>query len=276
MAAMCELFAMSSGAPATVNYSLEQFARHGGQIHRNKDGWGISYFEDDEIRLIKEPSPAADSPWVRFIAERNLESRIVIAHVRWASQGAPKLENTHPFEREMAGRRHVFAHNGNFAAVQAALPFESVHFRPVGDTDSEHAFCVLLQRLERLWGGRREPPPLKQRLGVIAEFAAEVRQLGSANFLYADGDALFAHGHRRRHEVEGRMTEPRPPGLCLHRRRCAGVGDRVACDGLTVDVPEQEVVLLASVPLTAEDWTPLPQGTLIALRAGREVGRVAA
>lgn len=271
---------MSSGVPATVNYSLEQFARHGGQTHRNKDGWGISYFEDDEIRLIKEPSPAADSPWVRFIAERNLESRIVIAHVRWASQGAAKLENTHPFEREMAGRRHVFAHNGNFAEVQAALAFESIHFRPVGDTDSEHAFCVLLQRLERLWGDRREPPPLERRLGVIAEFAAEVRRLGSANFLYSDGDALFAHGHRRRHEEGGRMTEAKPPGLCLHRRRCAAGGDRVACDGLTVDVAgqgaEQEVMLLASVPLTAEDWTPLPEGTVIALKAGREVGRVAA
>ena len=115
---MCELFAMSSAAPATVTYSLERFAQHGGLTAGNKDGWGICYVEHEDIRLIKEPEPAASSPWVKFIAEQALASDCVIAHVRMASRGRPHLENTHPFERELAGRRHVFAHNGTLAEVQ--------------------------------------------------------------------------------------------------------------------------------------------------------------
>ncbi len=281
---MCELFAMSSTVPATVNYSLEQFARHGGDTRGNKDGWGISYFEGDEVRLIKDPAPAADSPWVRFVAERMLESHCVIAHVRWATRGQPKLENTHPFEREMAGRRHVFAHNGTLEDVADRLPFQSSHFRPVGDTDSEHAFCVLLQRLETLWRPGTDLPDLEARLERVAEFAADARRLGQANFLYSDGDALFAHGHRRRYEENGRITEPKAPGLNFRYRQCAQEGEELACDGLSVRVPSegqgnasrQEIVLLASVPLTDEGWTPIPEGTVIAFRGGREIARVAA
>lgn len=272
---MCELFGMSSAVPATVNYSLELFARHGGQIRSNKDGWGISYFEDDDIRLIKEPSPASDSPWVRFIAERDLESHCVIAHVRWATQGQPKLENTHPFEREMAGRRHVFAHNGNIKDIAGKLPFESPRFRPVGDTDSEHAFCVLLQRLESLWAVDAVPS-VEARLAVVADFAADARRLGQANFLYGDGDLLFAHGHKRRYEEKGQITEPRTPGLTMLRRRCSAGAEGLSCSGLTVSVPEQEITLFASVPLSDEGWTPLPEGAVIALRQGREVGRLEA
>jgi glutamine amidotransferase len=272
---MCELFGMSSAVPATVNYSLERFARHGGEIHGNKDGWGIGYFEDDDIRLIKEPTPASDSPWVRFIAERNLESRCVIAHVRWATQGRPKLENTHPFERELGGRRHVFAHNGNIVDIAERLPFESPHYRPVGDTDSEHAFCVLLQRLEALWtmGAR---PTVEARLALVAAFAGELRRLGQANFLYGDGDLLFAHGHKRRYEENGHFSEPRAPGLAMLQRRSAGHPDGLSCDGLTVSVPAQEMTLFASVPLSDEGWTALPEGAVIALRDGREVARVEA
>ncbi len=271
---MCELFAMSSTVPATVNYSLERFARHGGLTQANRDGWGIGYFEGGDVRLIKEPAPASDSPWVRFIAERELESHCVIAHVRWATQGGATLENTHPFERELAGRRHVFAHNGSLDDVEHTLPFESDRFRPIGDTDSEHAFCVLLQQLEPLWYGATEPPPLEARLETIASFAAEARLLGAANFLYSDGEVLFAHGHRRRYEENGQMTEPRPPGLHMLSRRCAGAAPEVDCDGLTVSVPKQEVALLASVPLTEDPWVALPEGVVVALRAGREVARI--
>jgi glutamine amidotransferase len=271
---MCELFAMSSTVPATVNYSLERFARHGGLTHANRDGWGISYFEQGDVRLIKEPTPASDSPWVRFIAERNLQSHCVIAHVRWATQGGAALENTHPFERELGGRRHVFAHNGSLNEVERALPFESGRFRPIGATDSEHAFCVLLQRLAPLWDGAAVAPALEARLETVARFAAEAKALGAANFLYSDGEVLFAHGHRRRYEEKGRMTEPRPPGLHMLCQRCAGADPEVVCDGLTVSVPEREVVLLASVPLTDGPWVPLPEGAVVALEAGREVARV--
>lgn len=51
-----------------------------------------------------------------------------------------------------------------------------------------------------------------------AAFAAELRRLGPANFMQADGQALFAHGHRRWQPATGRIA---PPGLHLLTRHCA-------------------------------------------------------
>ena len=42
---MCELLALSSNQPATVSFSLMQFAAHGGFSGPHKDGWGIGYYQ---------------------------------------------------------------------------------------------------------------------------------------------------------------------------------------------------------------------------------------
>ena len=271
---MCELFAMSSAVAASVTYSLEAFARHGGLTAGNKDGWGICYYEHEDIRLIKEPEPASTSPWVQFIAEQKLASNCVIAHVRLASRGRPHLENTHPFERELAGRRHVFAHNGTLVDIHNKIPLTDRRFRPIGETDSEYAFCLLLERLHDLWYGQEQPPPLERRLEILVEFAADMRALGQANFLYTDGDCLWAHGHRRRQQTKTGFTEPKPPGLTLLRRTHADRGEDLKCDGLKVAAAQRGIVLFASVPLTDDDWEPVPEGTVIATRRGHEVARV--
>jgi predicted glutamine amidotransferase len=268
---MCELFGVSSSAPVRVTYSLHAFAEHGGLIHPNKSGWGIAYHEGKDALLIKEPEPASDSPWVRFVETQPLTSTCIVAHVRYATAGAPSFANTHPFIRELGGHMHFFAHNGGFDGIWGKMPLRTDAFRPVGDTDSEHAFCVLLERLAALWRGSEGPPPLHDRLGIVAETAEELRKLGPANFLYSDGDVLFAHAHRRHwDEGGGRFSEPRPPGLSLTSRR------ELLVKGLHVTVPDSDAdaLCVASVPLTAEGWTSVPEGTVLALRQGNEVARV--
>lgn len=266
---MCELFGMSSGSLATINYSLKEFAKHGGRTHANRSGWGIGWIEDRDVRLIKEAYEMDRSPWVDFIAQRRIKSHTVIAHVRYASVGAPALENCHPFRQELGGRMHLFAHNGTLRDVFSRLPFESSRYRPLGQTDSEHAFCVLLQRMEPLWDNPDEPPVLEKRIAIISDFAAALRRMGTANFLYSDGDALFAHSHRRVFDDDGAPSEPRPPGLTmLHRAHRPG-GHRLDTAGLTVQVPENGATLLASVPLTREEWVPLDEGVLVVIREGR-------
>ena len=110
---MCELFAMSSRHPATVRMSLEEFSRHGGLAGPHKDGWGIAYYEDGDVRLIKEPFAASDSVCLRFVQDHPYRSSAVISHIRRATQGRRSLANTQPFARELGGRMHVFAHNGD-------------------------------------------------------------------------------------------------------------------------------------------------------------------
>jgi glutamine amidotransferase len=248
-----------------VTYSLHAFAEHGGLLHPNKSGWGIAYHQGRDALLIKEPSPASDSPFVDFIATQPLASSCIIAHVRYATAGAPSFANTHPFIRELGGQMHVFAHNGGLADIWSRLPLADGSPRPIGETDSEHAFCVLLRRLAHLWRGEATPPPLADRFAVVAEFAAELARLGTANFLYSDGDTLFAHAHRRCwDEGDGRFSEPRPPGLSYARRQALVV------PGLELAAPkaETEAVLVASVPLTAKGWQPMGEGTVVALGGG--------
>lgn len=264
---MCELFAMQSRQPATVCLSLEEFARHGGLSGPHKDGWGIAFYEEGDVRLVKEARAASDSRWLRFIQTNPLRSTAVIGHIRKSTQGRRSLANTQPFVRELGGRVHVFAHNGDLdgARLRASLPLGA--WRPVGDTDSEHAFCALLEQLRRLWRPASPPPALERRRQVVSRFAAALRALGPANFLYADGEAIFAHGHRRTH-ADG----IRPPGLHVLCRSCAAERDAFSADGLRIESGSapQEVVLLASVPLTpGEPWRALGDGEILVARGGR-------
>ncbi len=263
---MCELFAMASRVPATVRFSLEEFSHHGGLTGPHKDGWGIAYYEEGDVRLVKEAQAASDSACVRFIQEHPFSSSLVLSHIRRATQGAQALRNAQPFTRELGGAIHVFAHNGH-------LDEQSLHrlplglYRPVGETDSEYAFCALMERLRELWLAAPGIPPLAKRLEIVKSFAADIRELGPANFLYADGEALFAHGHKRVHGGEG----IRPPGLQVLCRHCAAHAEAMNTDGLMLAPAdgEQHVVLVASVPLTSESgWRPLAEGELIVARAG--------
>lgn len=102
--------------------------------------------------------------------------------------------------------------------------------------------------------------------------ASQIRDLGPANFIYSDGDALFAHGHKRVHEGAGIM----PPGLHVLSRKCARSDGRFDAGGLSIlsSRSQQEVVLVASVPLTNEPgWRSLEEGELLAARAGAIVAR---
>lgn len=266
---MCELFGMSARYPATVRLSLEEFSRHGGLSGPHKDGWGLAWYEDRELRLVKEKLPAASSPWVRFVQEHPISSTLVVSHVRKATRGAVAVHNGQPFARELGGRWHAFAHNGDVGDLADDPAFASRRFRPVGDTDSERLFCALLERLAGPWQDGTLPP-LADRRRVVEDFAAALRGRGPSNFVYTDGDALFAHADRRT-QADGTI---RPPGLWQLSRHCPA-GGRFEAPGAstTADGGEQQVQLVASVPLTTEGWQPLPQGTLWVMQHGLAVRR---
>jgi glutamine amidotransferase len=270
---MCELFAKSSRKPATVNMSLDEFAAHGGRTGPNKDGWGIAYYEEGDVRLIKDTNQASTSAWVRFVEDQALTSATVISHIRYATTGNVALYNTHPFSRELGGRMHVLAHNGVVNDVIGNPRFPLDPYHPVGETDSEYAFCALLTRLKELWHRSSGVPDLDDRMVVVSDFAADLRELGRANFLYSDGDILFAHAHMRLHE-DGTAA----PGLHMFQRADHDDGLEVEGGGVSVSSrhDDQAIVVLASVPLTADKWTALAEGTLLALRGGEIVAQAAA
>lgn len=264
---MCELLGLSSNLPATLSLSLEKLAGHGAPPTSIRDGWGIAYYEGADVRLIKDAGPANDSDWLRFVGQHDLRSNIVVAHIRKATMGEASYRNAQPFVREMAGRMHCFAHNGWLPGIFETPAFRSSRFSSVGETDSEQAFCALLERLGAIWVNPGETPPLEHRLSIFAAFAADLRRLGPANVLYSDGDALFAHGDRRKSPVTGKVAAP---GLVFMQHDCPP-GATISATGLSVDAADQAVALVASVPLSAEPWQAMAEGEVTVFRAGRVV-----
>lgn len=262
---MCELLGISSRLPTRATVSLERFARRGGYPASAVDGWGIALCEEHDVRLYKEPEPAADSLWVRFIEERRQSTRLLISHIRHATRGRICLSNTQPFIRELGGRTHIFAHNGQLEGIKLPHGGASGRFLPLGETDSEIAFCILLEQLFPLWRDGTIPP-LIERHEIVAHFAADMRSLGPANFLYWDGELLFAHGHRRI-QAGGQIS---PPGLWLLKRTCPRDRDALLRAGASAanELGPQKLTLIASVPLTDEDWTSLGDGELVVVRDG--------
>ena len=266
---MCELFAMSARFPTTVHLSLDELARHGGGSGP-RDGWGIAFAQQGDALVVREPGAVSESAWHAFLQRQDIRSETVIAHIRRATQGTKLLRNTQPFSRELGGVVHVFAHNGMLPSIETDTRFSTRRFLRVGDTDSEHAFCALLERIAPTWSDGL--PSLDARLAAVVAFADELRELGPANFIYSDGDAVFAHGHRRK-SASGEIL---PPGLYVLCRGCAARSEGLPLTGVEIGFEEeQQVALLASVPLSRERWEPLSEGEIVVLREGRVVQRQA-
>lgn len=262
---MCELLGLASRWPTRATFSLRRFAAHGGFGHRAVDGWGLAAADGRDFRVYREPEPAGQSAWLEFIEQRGVASPLIVSHIRRALRGGLTLANTQPFVRELGGRMHVFAHNGRLDRIERLFDAAASRFRPVGDTDSEIAFCLLLESLAPLWL-TPHPPDLASRRAAVERLAVALRALGPANFLYGDGEYLFAHGHRRS-QADGTVA---PPGLWTLQRACPSDGDALAAAGvqLAASAREQVLTLFASVPLSDEAWRPLTEGELIVVAAG--------
>jgi predicted glutamine amidotransferase len=264
---MCELFGMSCREPAALTLSLDVLARHGGGLGRHQDGWGVAFYDDRDAHVVREAAAAHGSPWVRCVREHALLSRLVVAHIRKATVGARTLANTQPFARELGARIHVFAHNGHLPYIASDPRFVLRSFRPVGETDSERAFCALLARVEPLWRQSGAAPQALDRYAILARFAKDLRSLGPANFLYSDGELLVAHADRRVQD-SGRIA---PPGLWVLERACPATGVHAATSGVTIESQVQRVGLVASVPLSSEAWRPCSEGELVVLKGAQIV-----
>ena len=130
--------------------------------------------------------------------------------------------------------------------------------------------------MRKVWAETDGQAFWQTRFEAFAETAGELANYGTCNLLYSDGDALFAHAHKRIYErAEGEFGKPEPLGLSIRDGKICDFGTRWSFDGLEVGSDCQETVLIASVPLDGEGWEPLPEATAIIVREGQVLQRVA-
>jgi len=107
---------------------------------------------------------------------REERSTTFVAHVRYASTGPLRPENTHPFEQH--GR--VFTHHGYLTRLDRLEDELSEHRALVrGDTDSERLFALITRHTE-LSGG-----DLERGIGVAVRWVAEHLPVFALNFVLA-------------------------------------------------------------------------------------------
>ncbi len=266
---MCELFALSASSPVDIKLSLSELARHGGETGIHADGWGVAFLEGRDARVIREPQAAAFSPWVKCLQDHSLRSDTVIAHIRHATRGAISLANTQPFARELDGCAHVFAHNGDLGDAMLLQQASSHRFMPIGETDSEAAFCRFMDAFAAC------PKPdadnrANAMLSTFKSFVCQMRDLGPANVIVAANGRLVVHADRRTQ----RPGVIEPPGLWMLERSCITASAApFAGGGVCFDGQAVGVVLVASVPLTTEPWQPLERGCVLELHKGQVASR---
>lgn len=240
---MCELLGMSANVPTDVRFSFAGLARRGGATGPHRDGWGISFYEGRGARSFHDPRPSADSEIARLLRDYEVKSKIVVAHVRRANRGRVGLENTHPFTRELWGRAWTFAHNGQLKGVKKK-PLGLFH--PIGTTDSEHAFCWLLDRLRAQFTELPTATALRKALEILFR---ELAPMGVLNALLTEGRCLYAFSTKPLFYIERRA----PFG------RATLIDEDLQVDFSQVTTPDDRVAVLASAPLTRdEEWSTLP------------------
>ena len=99
---MCQLLGMNCNVPTDIVFSLTGFQQRGGGTDEHEDGWGIAFYEGKGCRLFLDPQAAAHSQVAEFVRNYPIRSLNVVAHIRKATRGPVGLENTHPFQRELA------------------------------------------------------------------------------------------------------------------------------------------------------------------------------
>jgi glutamine amidotransferase len=251
---MCELFALNSRQPAAATFSLSGFAARGGRTADHVDGWGVAFHEGERCEVTVEDTPAAESALARHLGQHPKRARNILAHIRKATQGVRSVENCHPFRREWAGRTWVFAHNGCLKDFHPALDGS---FTPAGETDSERAFCWLMQRLQQHFGKRL--PGWPELAATLTPWIHEIAEHGRFNLLLTDGRAMLAHASTRLH-----WLQRRPPFGHVSLRD----GD-LSVDLATVNNPADRMALVSTEPLThGEAWQAFAAGEVRVFQDG--------
>jgi glutamine amidotransferase len=239
---------MNCNVPTDIVFSFTGFAMRGGHTDTHHDGWGIAFFEGAGVRHFVDHQAAVASPVAELIKRYPIKSTNVIAHIRKATQGKVALENCHPFVRELWGRYWVFAHNGD---LKQFAPVLDGAFRPVGSTDSELAFCYLLQQLRARFGDT--PPPLAALRAALADLVAEIAGHGTFNMMLSSGGELFAHCSTQLYYL-----------VRQYPFVTAELSDEdVKVDFSELTTPDDRVAIIVTAPLTTnEQWTAFASGEL--------------
>jgi predicted glutamine amidotransferase len=178
---MCRVFGCVAAEPVSIRHELLEADNP--LIHQSEDhdsGWGMAVYEraeGAEPRVVRFPEAAHQDGEFRKATE--LQGRIFNMHVRRATMGELKPENTHPF----CLGNYTLGHNGTIVRYPRLL--QPGMRPPQGDTDSEHLFNLLMHDFD-------DGDPVACIRETMRR-AIECSPFSGLNILFSDGERLFAY-----------------------------------------------------------------------------------
>lgn len=272
---MCRLYGFRATDPTRVECSLVLAqnamllqSRMDQRGITNGDGWGIAHYTDNQ-RIVEKRARAAHEDLAFSHVAETVSAETVIAHVRAATVGDASAANTHPFTHGP----WTFAHNGTVTAFESVAPRLVAETAPgllaerSGHTDSELIFYWLLTRMpdygldpESSGGDAAAVADLIGDAVVrIADLAARagVKEPAKLNLMLSDGSTMAVSRW----------------GNTLYWVTRHGLTDCAVCSlNHSPDAADDyKAVVVASEPITSEEWQEIPEGSVITIDQDLEV-----
>jgi predicted glutamine amidotransferase len=268
---MGALFAVLQSDPNLLRCQVRRLEDHVllRETERLPDAYGFGYYKGNDVLLGKRPSGAPATYTLTQLAG-SVDSEALLAHARYATVGAQKDENTHPFRF----RRWLFAHDGTIEGFRDvkprlvdALP-DFLRRNVEGETDSEHAFMLFLKYLRE--GGHLDDLDAEARAvgRALAQTVRDIetwsREAGATkpcalNFVATNGRVLVATRRGRplhyalfegilpcKREDIGPQTPESDPRVRAHRQvKAVCFATHLLHPNGFIEVPEASVVAVS-------------------------------
>ncbi len=258
---MCRLFGMSGGRePVRATFwLLEAPDSLAQQSRREPDGTGLGTFDPDgKPTVSKRPLAAYEDQ--EFAREaREVSSRTFLAHVRYATTGANKPENTHPFEQ----RGRLFAHNGVIEQLERLEQHLGDDMALVhGDTDSERFFALISREAER-------DGDVGQAIVRAATWVGDNLPIYAINIIVTSASELWALRYPDVHDLYVLERAPGGPSGGRHLEHASARGTVRVRAGELADRP---AVVIATERMDEDPgWRELRSGELLHVDADLRV-----
>lgn len=244
-------------------------------------GWGIGFYQGGEVLMRRRPIDENPTIEISRVAG-DVRADVVVGHVRNATIGALRTENTHPFRY----RQWLFAQTGtlpSFDSIRerlvASVP-EFLRSSIRGETDAEILFYVFLSFLHdagRLNDTVIDPAnvrdALRSSVAVVDGMAAEVGgESASINMMASDGETVFAL--HRGSQMAYRTFAGKSDAEML-------IGDDLALRRKTPEIGQMHFTLLAgdfddewsvagSMPGGGSRWKVVADRAIVTLERGKD------
>lgn len=213
---MCGIIGFTGNTPA-AGVLLEGLLQ---LEYRGYDSAGIAVLNRDKIAVSKTVDRISELKSITN-GGKSIAGNIGIGHTRWATHGAPSVENAHP--HLSFDKRFAVVHNGiieNYVALKEELEEDGIEFK--SDTDTEvvpnliakyyrgDLLCAVQKAVKRLKGSYALGIICTDRpdtLIAVKQFSPLIVGLGKENkYIASDITALVAHTRKVAYLEDGELA----------------------------------------------------------------------